>query len=143
MPGLHKTLSRAFKASSAPVAILPKYLLLHLQASREALHFRHARFHLEQEIERVVAISRAKTGERKQNPTSTEMAPPAGKNMAADDVPVAADELEGQDSGHVIVPLKSTKSFHSKSLGEGDKTGVQVRQNPSSQGFPWVAHTFP
>lgn len=71
------------------------------------------------------------------------MAPPAGKNMAADDVPVAADELEGQDSGHVIVPLKSTKSFHSKSLGEGDKTGVQVRQNPSSQGFPWVAHTFP
>ena len=125
------------------MAILPKYLLLHLQASREALHFRHARFHLEQEIERVVAISRAKTGERKQNPTSTEMAPPAGKNMAADDVPVAADELEGQDSGHVIVPLKSTKSFHSKSLGEGDKTGVQVRQNPSSQGFPWVAHTFP
>ena len=68
---------------------------------------------------------------------STEMAPPAaGKNMAADDVPVAADELEGQDSGHVIVPLKSTKSFHSKSLGEGDKTGVQVRQNPSPQGFP-------
>ena len=41
--------------------------------------------------------------ERKQNPTSTEMAPPAGKNMAADDVPVAADELEGQDSGHGIV----------------------------------------
>ena len=140
MPGLHKTLSRAFNVSSAPVAILPKYLLLHPPASgkryicifvtRDSISSRRSRGLL-------------RFRERKQNPTSNEMAPPAGKNMAADDVPVAADELEGQDSGHVIVPLKSTKSFHSKSLGEGDKTGVQVRQNPSSQGFPWVAHTFP
>ena len=61
MPGLHKTLSRAFNVSSAPVAILSKYLLLHLRASgmRYISHFRHARFHLEQEIERVAAISRA------------------------------------------------------------------------------------
>ena len=63
MPGLHKTLSRAFNVSSAPVAILSKYLLLHLRASGmryiNVSHFRHARFHLEQEIERVAAISRA------------------------------------------------------------------------------------
>ena len=59
--------------------------------------------------------------------------------MVTDDLPAGEDD----NPNMMVQALGPSKSFGSKSLGEGDKTGVQVRQNPSSQGFPWVAHTFP
>ena len=43
------------------------------------------------------------------------------------DPPVAAEDGEFDNEDLIIQTLKPTKSFHAKSLGEGEKTGVQVR----------------